>query len=165
MGWSRELDKDPGVPVPNPHHLGDGDADYKIWIKHVLPKKRPAGAKQMWQVVECFTLTMDAKCKWHVKKSFIVDIVDIAKRKKIDDTLSFFPANSDCFALEICKHTVGFDDGKSNYAQVSSLGVRREAGVLQGLLPLGAGLRVLEQLPGLLLEYPGIDVLLALEDR
>ena len=121
MSWSRELDNSKGVPKPNPRLLDKRAPSYQIFINHVLPKKLPKKAKQFWQVVKCLKIIVDKKCNYTFETDYFIDIVNIGGRKKIGDNLAWILRKEVCLALEICTHTVGFDDGISNYAQQTNV--------------------------------------------
>lgn len=77
--WSQKLDA-------GPVNLKNGTPDYDIRITHVLPDV-PKGATQVWQVVKCTETWVSDDCKVTTDTSYVVDIVNIGKKKEIDDTL------------------------------------------------------------------------------
>jgi hypothetical protein len=107
--WSRNKKGDPTL-------LDDNDASYKAPFEHVLPPV-PKGLKQLWQVVEVNIEVLTQKCKLEKEHAFIVDIIDIGSRTTIGDTWKFVRGGDPCFALEVNKAVVGFDDGKGDLAE------------------------------------------------
>ncbi len=120
-GWTRSLRL-------GPQWLGDGDPDYAIDIWHNLPPAQPADAKQIWQALTCERTYMyvddrdPSKCKLKSDTSYIIDIVDTVDLNRVPDHLALELINYKmCFLAEVCSHKIGFDDGKSNYAQQTNV--------------------------------------------
>lgn len=118
MPWSREIDPN---WTPNLFRLGDDKASYTVRIRHILPTPIPNGVKQFWQVVDCSVLIIDRDCKVKVETFHIIDIVDIGGRAKIGDKLAFGRDGDNCLVVELCTHTVGFDDQASTFAQQTNV--------------------------------------------
>jgi RHS repeat-associated protein len=119
QGWTRALQL-------GPQWLGDGDPDYVIDIFHNVPQAPPAGATQLWQVVTCNTTYMylddkdPTKCMVEAQTRYILDVVDIGGRRRIPDRLAWVISGRQvCYAIEMCFHKAGFDDGKNKYEQGS----------------------------------------------
>jgi hypothetical protein len=107
--WSRTL-------VSKPRLLDGSHASYDVMFNHVLPDV-PKGRTQMWQVVENTQEVLTEDCKVKTASDFRIDIVDIGDRTAIKDQWGWIPAPDPCFARQVSSATVGFDDGKSGYAQ------------------------------------------------
>jgi hypothetical protein len=113
--WTRKHKKGP--------RLMDGDKpSYQVWFDHILPAV-PKGVTQMWQVVENTYSFLTDKCENKTDKDFRVDIVTIGDRKEIEDDWGWVRRDDPCFAMEVSKATVGFDDQKSDFAQQTSVKV------------------------------------------
>lgn len=117
MSWGRRLDSN---WTPNPIRIGNGKPDYQIRIEHVLPTPLPAGVKQVWQVIKCMVFTLDLECKAKFETRYLLDIVDINGRTAVSDRLMLRKRDEYCLVWELCEHTIGFDDQRSNYEEYSS---------------------------------------------
>ena len=107
--WSRKLKEGP--------RLMDGTkASYQVFFDHVLPPV-PGGATQFWQVVESKQVLMNDKCEVETKTQHVIDVVDIGGRTEITDSWGWIRHDDPCFAMEVSRATVGFDDQKSGLAQ------------------------------------------------
>ena len=124
--WTKKLNEDPGVPQPNPRLLDGQAASYQIFIKHVLPDPVPQAAKQVWQVVGCHVLKVDRECKISFDTDYTIDIVKLRGQTEIADSLARIWHEDLCFALEACFHTIGFDDGKSDFKQQTNVSVTKQ---------------------------------------
>ena len=51
----------------------------------------------------------------------VIEIVDIGGHAKISDKFAFAPGDDNCLVLELCTHTVGFDDQASKFAQQTNV--------------------------------------------
>ena len=110
--WKRKLD--------SPPYLLDGrKPSYQVDFNHIIPTPYNSSAKQVWQVVEIDLMFINKDCELKEEKRFIIDIVDIGVRKEIFDTWGYIPNKDHCFVREIASATVGFDNGKENYAEQS----------------------------------------------
>ena len=93
--------------------LLDGDKpSYQVWFNHI-PPLIPTGVTQMWQVVESTMTFLTDKCELKTEKDFRIDIVDIGRRKKVEDSWGLIRPEAPCFAMEESNATVGFDDQKA----------------------------------------------------
>lgn len=111
--WTRKHTKGP--------RLLDGDnPSYQIWFDHILPVV-PKGVTQMWQVVEDTQTFLTDKCENKTEQEFRIDIVSIGDRKQIEDDWVWIRRDNPCFALEVSKATLGFDDQKSNFAEQTNV--------------------------------------------
>lgn len=110
--WTRKHKKGPS--------LMDGESPaYQVWFDH-NPPAVPKGATQFWQVVEEAFSFLSGKCESKNEKSFVVDIVDIGKRTAIEDSWGWVPRDDPCFAMNVSKATVGFDDQESGFKEQAS---------------------------------------------
>jgi hypothetical protein len=101
--------------------LLDGDKpSYQVWFDHILPPL-PAGATQMWQVVENTQTLLTGKCESKSETDFRIDIVTIGDRKQIHDDWTWILRDDPCFAMQVSKATVGFDDQKSGFEQQTNV--------------------------------------------
>jgi hypothetical protein len=107
--WSRKHTRGPRL-------LDGSQASYQVFFDHLLPAV-PKGKKQLWQVVENVHEVLTKDCKVETKRGFVIDVVNIGDRTAIGDSWGWIPAEEPCFAREFSNATVGFDDGKSNYAE------------------------------------------------
>lgn len=113
--WSRKL-------TGGPRLLDGKKASYQVFFDHILPPV-PKGRKQLWQVVKRNQTILPDNCKLGTEMSYVVDIVDIGSRTKIDDNWAWLRHDDPCFALETNAATVGFDDGASDFAQQTNVEV------------------------------------------
>lgn len=112
--------------------LLDGDKpSYQVWFDHVLPTV-PAGATQLWQVVEITKAFLTGECENKSEKEFRIDVVKISDRKQIHDDWAWKRDDDPCFAMDVSKATVGFDDQKSNFSQQTN--VLASAGLAKDVL-------------------------------
>lgn len=119
-GWSWRLNHGPRL-------LDGRDPSYQIFVDHVLPAP-PQDATQVWQVVKCNKMILAVpECKIKLDTEYIVDIVAIADRKIITDSLAWIWRQETCFAAEVCHHDIGFDDGRSNYVRMSNAQVSEKS--------------------------------------
>ncbi|MEK6321046.1 MAG: DUF4157 domain-containing protein [Acidobacteriota bacterium] len=111
--WTRKHTKGP--------RLMDGDRpSYQVWFDHIPPAV-PNGVTQTWQVVETTKTFLTDKCEFKTEQDFMIDVVNIGNRKEIPDNWVWIRREDPCFAMEVSKATIGFDDQKSNLAEQTSV--------------------------------------------
>lgn len=119
-----------------PRLLDGASPSFQVWFDHIPPAV-PKGVTQMWQVVENTRTFLTGKCDNKTEKSFRIDIVSIGDRKAIEDTWGWVNYEDPCFAMQVSKATVGFDDQKSNLTQQTN--VPATAGLAKDVLKKIAG--------------------------
>ncbi len=77
----------------------------------------------MWQMVEIEKRILTGECEEETENEFRVDIVSIGNKAKIKDQWGWIRRDDPCFAMEVNKATIGFDDQQSGFSVQTNVAV------------------------------------------